>query len=56
MIFFIRKLTKNIIAFNTDKSINGLPVRLAVVAEDIPNAKTLEGYITNILMKMGHDA
>lgn len=51
MIYFIRNATRNFIEHNKDKSINGLPIELASEAEEMENAKTLEDYIKNILMK-----
>lgn len=56
MVYFIRNLTKNFIEANKEKSMNGLPINYCPVVEDNPNAKNLEDYITNILMKMNEDA
>ena len=41
---------------NKDASINGLPFEMASQAEENPNAKTLQDYIDNILMKNYQDA
>lgn len=56
LIFMIRNLTKNFIEENKNKSINGLPLELAAIVEEDPQAKTLEDYIDNILMKPNRDA
>lgn len=56
MVYMIRNLTKNFIEDNRGKSMNDLPIELAAVVEENPNAKTLEDYIKNILTKMNEDA
>ena len=56
MTFFIRNSTKNFIEANKDASLNGLPLELASVVEENPNAKSLDDYIKNILMMENQDA
>jgi hypothetical protein len=56
MIYFLRNLTKNFLKENRERSMNGLPLEFAAEAEEDPDARTLDDYINNILMKMGRDA
>jgi hypothetical protein len=56
MIYLLRKITKNFILDNQERSINGLPIELAPIVEDVPGAETLTGYIDKVLMKMDTDA
>ena len=56
MIRFIRNSVKNFINANRDGSINQLPIQLSPIVEDNPNAKNLDDYIKNILMKDNEDA
>ena len=53
MIFFIRKITKNVISCNLTKELNGFLVGNCYVAE---NENSLEDYFRNILMCIDHDA
>lgn len=52
IIYFIRNLTKAFLINNRGRSINGLPIELAAIVEEDPKVKSLDDYITNILMKM----
>lgn len=52
MIYFLRKLTKNVLVKHQDLSLNELPLINAPIVEDIPGADTFDGYINNIVMKM----
>jgi hypothetical protein len=56
MIYFLRTITKNFILKYKDRSINELPIEMAPIVEDVAGADTLEGYIKEIVMKMGTDA
>jgi hypothetical protein len=56
MIYFLRNITKNFMFANKERSINELPIELAPLVEDVPGATDLDGYIRNVVMKMGTDA
>ena len=56
MVYFIRNSTRKFLEKNRGASINGLPIELASVVEENPKAKSLDDYITNILMKDYEDA
>ena len=56
MIYFLRNSVKNFIVTHQDMSLNGLPLTLCPIVEDIETAKTLETYIENILMCENQDA
>ena len=40
LIYFIRNSTKNFLIDNSEHSLNGLPIVVASIAEENPNAKT----------------
>jgi hypothetical protein len=52
-IFAIRKLTKNFILANKERSINELPLSYAPIVD---GEESIEGYVNNIVMKMYTDA
>mmetsp|Transcript_29095 Transcript_29095/g.28120 ORF Transcript_29095/g.28120 Transcript_29095/m.28120 type:complete len:154 (+) Transcript_29095:1148-1609(+) len=52
MIYFIRSIAKNFLKIYQERSFNGLPLGVAILAD----ADTLDDYIDNILMKMQTDA
>lgn len=56
MIFFVRKLVKNFIIINRERSINELPIEYAPIVEGDEDEMTLEGYVENVVMKMNTDA
>ena len=56
MVYFIRNTTKNFIEQNEEASMNGLPIKLCPIVEEMENAKDLKDYIKNILMKENEDA
>ena len=56
LIYLLRKMGKNFMQKHKEISINGLPLSMTPIVEEIENAKTYEGYIDNILMKMNEDA
>lgn len=43
-------MTLNFILCHKEREINGLPIKLAPVVEEIEGANTLEGYIDIVLM------
>ena len=46
----------NFILANRERSINGLPIEMAPVVEELEGADNLEGYIDIVLMQMNKDA
>ena len=56
MIRFIRNSIKNFLKGNKDGSINQLPIKNAPIVEDNANARNLDDYIDNIIMKDNQEA
>ena len=56
LIYTLRKLGKNFIMAHKDIEMNGLPLEMAPIVEEVAGATDLNGYIKNILMKMNEDA
>ena len=56
MIRFIRNSLKNFLKAHKDGSINQLPIESAPIVEDNANARNLDDYIDNIIMKDNQEA
>ena len=52
MIYFIRNTTKNFLNWHGERSFNGIPINVAILAD----SDSLDEYIDKILMKMNEDA
>ena len=56
LIYTLRKLGKNFIMAHKDIELNGLPLEMFPIVEEVLGPTDLNGYIKNILMKMNEDA
>jgi hypothetical protein len=52
MIYFIRCVTKNFLRKYSERSFNGIPIFVTIIAD----ANDMDDYITSFVMKMDNDA
>jgi hypothetical protein len=52
MIYFIRCVTKNYLRKYSERSLNGIPIFVTIIAD----ANDMDDYITSFVMKMDNDA
>ena len=55
MVYFVRRVTKNFMELNADKTINSIPIQKVPVLDQFDSDDPYHFFIDNILMKMGED-